>query len=902
MTKPAMKSAARVRISVIVPVYNVAPFLRDCLDSVLRQTTGDWECVCVDDGSTDESGAICDEYASADSRFHVIHQRNQGLSAARNAALDWLDRNSPAESVTFLDSDDWIAPNALEELLHGAALGDGVAAFPFQEVDEKAHPSGNLDAVRWQALSIDDLWTSKSIIGSTAWGKVFPKRLFSDIRFPVGKLHEDEWTTYRALFRVERAALADAPLYFYRQRTGSIVSRPWTLKRLDALDAVAEQMEFFHGCGKTILESRCRDKLARLCRESLASIAKSGSRRGSAKCRRLLRRCLRRRINRTLLPAHNPVYRDAYPLLSSLRLSFPAIDGEVSRIIHAFHEAGVWGGIKSIFFRPWKKKPPVPLNDAIPLQYVQLRNGSMELLGHVPETLPSGARLCLHGKREDRSVETDPAHELRFAGRVVSGRAFRIAITPDFPDGVFSARLSEKADDIPFVAGPRFPISRRYRFQRLRAPDGRELRIFRNGLLRIDRPCALRRSIRTLLFFAELFWKWTEQDWYAAFLRMAFAVWRRRNPGRIWLFSDKLTNPIDNAYATALALVSGPEFKKEKVSAWYVVDGKHSLRIRLVPGIRTVRYQSRMHRFLHLAAEANVTSEGGYNPFHPLDPYEDLLAWQLRVFTDHGIIHHDLSALYGRDFNGFNLVLSGAPRERADIASGLWGYADDEVALTGLPRWDARSSAPNGTVYFGFTWRNNLVDGVDNITYERSYGERFRQSDYLARLRALMSDVRLRDTAKTSGCRLVFLPHPLLRSVLSEFALPDWVETVPADKPYEEIYRDASMLVTDYSSVAMDMAYLGKPIVYYQFDRDEFYATQGYTPSFWSWEDDGFGPVTATLDETVDAIVSAIQAGFVRKPEYERRAKEFFIPRDKENGARACRAIFARIAKTGGIQ
>ena len=576
------------------------------------------------------------------------------------------------------------------------------------------------------------------------------------------------------------------------------------------------------------------------------------------------------------------------------------------RIIRTFRDHGVWAGAKSLLFRPWQSGPVGDFAGTIPLQYVQLHGGDMELLGFVPEAAPGEAGLILLVGSECRTIATGSVRQLRFAGDVVRGRPFRIRIGSDFPDGVVSAGLADGPDggfhDVPFSIGRCFPLSRRYRFQRLRAPNGRELRLTSGGRLRIDRPGAFRRDMRTALFFAELLWKWTEQDWNAAFIRMQFAVWRRRNPGRVWLFSDKLTNPIDNAYAIALALVSRPEFEKEKVSVWYLVDGKHSLRVRLAPGIRTVRYQSRMHRFLHLAAEANVTSEGGYTPFHPSDPYKDLLAWQLRVFTDHGIIHHDLSALYGRDFNGFNLVLSGAPRERADIASGLWGYEDDEVALTGLPRWDARSSAPNGTIYFGFTWRNNLVDGINKITYERSYGERFRQSDYLARIRGLMSDVRLHDTAKSSGYRLMFLPHPLLRSALSEFALPDWVETVPADKPYEEIYRDASMLVTDYSSVAMDMAYLGKPVVYWQFDRDEFYATQGYTPSFWSWEEDGFGPVTATLDETVNAIVSCIRSGFVREPEYERRAKAFFVPRDKENGARACRAVLARIAKAEGAR
>jgi len=572
----------------------------------------------------------------------------------------------------------------------------------------------------------------------------------------------------------------------------------------------------------------------------------------------------------------------------------------LGRIARAFREHGAWAGAKCIFFRPWRADSRGDSAESVPLQYAQLRGGNMEVLGFVPAELADAERLVLRVGPEDRTAATGSLRDLRFGGQVVRGTPFRFRIGTDFPDGVVSARLVGPDGgfrDVPFSIGPRFPLSLRYRFQRLRAPDGRELRLMPDGRLRIDRPGALRRAARTFLFFAELFWKRTEQDWNAAFLRMEFAVWRRRNPGRVWLFSDKLTNPIDNAYAVAAALASRPEFEREKVSAWYLVDGKHSLRVRLAPGIRTVRFQSRLHRFLHLAAEAVVSSEGGYNPFRPLAPFKDLLAWQIRVFTDHGVIHHDLSALYGRDFNGFNLVLSGASRERADIAGGLWGYDDDEVALTGLPRWDARENAPENKVYFGFTWRKNLVEDVDKTTKEREYGNVFRQSEFLRNLRSLLSDPRLRRAAEEAGCRLVFLPHPLQRSVLSEFQLPDWVEAVPEDKPYEEIYRDASMLVTDYSSVAMDMAYLGKPVVYWQFDREEFYATQGYTPSFWSWEEDGFGPVTATLDETVEAIVSCIRSGFAREPEYERRAKAFFVPRDKENGARACRAVFERIEK-----
>ena len=105
-------------ISVIVPVYNVEKYLNRCIDSILAQTFTDFELILVDDGSPDNCGKICDEYAAKDSRIHVIHKANGGLSDARNAGIDWAFANSNSEWVTFMDSDDWIPDNYLFELYH----------------------------------------------------------------------------------------------------------------------------------------------------------------------------------------------------------------------------------------------------------------------------------------------------------------------------------------------------------------------------------------------------------------------------------------------------------------------------------------------------------------------------------------------------------------------------------------------------------------------------------------------------------------------------------------------------------------------------------------------------------------------------------------------------------------
>ena len=100
-------------VSIVIPVFNVEHHLRQCLDSVLRQTLKEWECICVDDGSPDGSGAILDEYGGMDARFKIIHQRNQGVSAARNLGIELAS----APYLTFIDSDDWVEDNALESLL-----------------------------------------------------------------------------------------------------------------------------------------------------------------------------------------------------------------------------------------------------------------------------------------------------------------------------------------------------------------------------------------------------------------------------------------------------------------------------------------------------------------------------------------------------------------------------------------------------------------------------------------------------------------------------------------------------------------------------------------------------------------------------------------------------------------
>lgn len=232
-------------ISVIVPVYKVEPYLRRCVDSILGQTFTDFELILVDDGSPDNCPAICDEYARKDTRVHVIHQENGGLSAARNAGIDWAFANSDSQWLTFVDSDDWVHPEMLERLLN-AALDHHVAVSICGYAETKGEELEiNADQLTPQIWIPEDFFVERNVNATVAWGKLYQKDCFQGIRYPVGKQHEDEFTTYKILFQFKTIIAISAPLYAYFQNEASIMHSSWSPKRLVSIDAKYQQIHFF---------------------------------------------------------------------------------------------------------------------------------------------------------------------------------------------------------------------------------------------------------------------------------------------------------------------------------------------------------------------------------------------------------------------------------------------------------------------------------------------------------------------------------------------------------------------------------------------------------------------------------------------------------------------------------
>lgn len=233
------------RVGVIVPVYNVAEYLRPCVESLLAQTHSNLEIILIDDGSTDSSGEMCDRFAEQDARVRVIHRSNGGLSAARNTGID-------AASSPFLlcvDGDDVVSHDHVSRLVAAfddpgvdVAVADFIAVDPALDYPRDGKASSAATELLERETALTRLFHQRGVTNS-AWAKLYRAELFDGIRYPEGALYEDLPVTYRLFARARLVALTHAATYFYIQRPTSITAQKQIHRRMDAIRFASEAIK-----------------------------------------------------------------------------------------------------------------------------------------------------------------------------------------------------------------------------------------------------------------------------------------------------------------------------------------------------------------------------------------------------------------------------------------------------------------------------------------------------------------------------------------------------------------------------------------------------------------------------------------------------------------------------------
>lgn len=271
------------KISVIVPIYKVEKYLRKCINSILNQTYPYLEVILVNDGSPDGCGEICENYALQDDRVKVVHKENGGLSDARNNGL----LIATGEYISFIDSDDYIDQKFYEVLLNLILTNDAdIAQCDFLKVSEAESSMDKVSNCNDREIitlnnyeSLERLYNGNHERTVVVWNKLYKREVLEEIYFPVGKIHEDDFTTYKVLYNASKIVITSDKMYYYLQREDSIMgsqnNKEFNPKTLVFLETYYNQIIFYKDKGLVKLSDVVTERLEVFIRVSLNEISHS---------------------------------------------------------------------------------------------------------------------------------------------------------------------------------------------------------------------------------------------------------------------------------------------------------------------------------------------------------------------------------------------------------------------------------------------------------------------------------------------------------------------------------------------------------------------------------------------------------------------------------------------------
>lgn len=356
----------------------------------------------------------------------------------------------------------------------------------------------------------------------------------------------------------------------------------------------------------------------------------------------------------------------------------------------------------------------------------------------------------------------------------------------------------------------------------------------------------------------------------------------------IWIISERGTDARDNGYYFYRYLRE----RHPEQRAYYITDSKSPDYAKVAALGNAVQRGSLKHWLLYLGAEVKISSH--INGFIPCYHWSFLQFVSRRrkndknVFLQHGVTKDDLKGCY-RDCTNVNLFICGAKPEYDYILS-RYGYSESELKYTGFARFDSlHSFTTRRQVLIMPTWRSWLSAKRDGVTWKD-----VENSTYLKCWTSVLRSGRLQKMAKKYGVSFVFYPHYEVQPFLHLFGKSDkGIEIADfAHYDVQQLLKESMLLITDYSSVFFDFAYMKKPTLYYQFDEDD-YRSRHYEQGYFDYRRDGFGEVVTEEEELFDLLEQYLANGCSLKPEYRERIQGFFPMHDQNN----CERIYDEIKK-----
>lgn len=866
----------KFKISVIIPIYNVEKYLEETIKSVINQTIGfekNVQLILVNDGSQDNCEKICFKYKEKYPKNIIyISQENSGVSSARNNAKEY----ATGELVTFLDSDDKWSNGSFKYVYDFWKKHKAVKVLTCKMVffdDKKGNHPLNY---KYEKNKIVDIRNDYEYIQMSTCSAFFETETLKKYKYDSSiKYSEDTKLMNELLFDNYYMAVLSKPVYYYRRRKEQTSAIQGSTANIDWYMVTPNKVYRY-------LFDLSKEKFGRVIEYIQYLVAYEIG--------------WRLAVHNENLPKE---YIDEYievisKLIDEIDLKI-FLEQKKINIAKKLYVAYIKKNIdikKEI--KPNKNKMNCKIlnNDIrfILWDNVYVCNNKLYMFGKLDTIVYDKEKLnllvdCKKQKIQFYELKTN-ADVVSYKGDYISkyigmkcvidlDKVHQFGFKYDKNTYYMNTTFSNKCILNSALHGSYYAVKNK-------------MITYTKGIFKIRKNLFIYRFPREI---KNIFGMIKTKKLKQLVVRYMIKFTRPIASKNIWLISDRVNMANDNGEHFFKYLC---ENKFKKVNPYFVIakespDFERMKKIGKVVNINSLKY-----KWLFVHSKYIISSHAEdyiINIFGKSNKYvKDLFKFKY-IFLQHGITKDDLSPWLNPNNKPMDMFVTSAKVEYNSILT--YGYSKDVVKLTGFPRYDSlmKGNNPKKQILVQPTWRANLASKINKKTGERLYNPLFKETEFFKFYNDFINNPRLINYLKEKGYKLRLCPHPNLRVQIDDFDTNEILDIEKGVIDYQKEFKEAAMLVTDYSSVFFDVAYLKKPVVYAQFDLDNFYKGQVYNKGYFEYEKDGFGPVAKDIETTVDNIIKIIENGCIMDKKYKNRVDKFYYKFDDKNCERVYKEI-----------
>lgn len=898
------KDEHKFLFSVIMPIYNVEDYIEEAILSLVNQTIGfdKIQLIMINDGSPDNSEAICLKYKEM-YPDNIVYQKipNGGVSNARNTAFQYVD----AKYITFLDPDDKWELSSFENAYkffeeHYDEIDVLAARIQFFEENEDFH---SLDYKFKNGTRVADLenkeeWFS---VQSTAATTFIRSDALGDVRFDSRlKFGEDSTFINKIMLKKKKVGLICEALYLYRRRNvgDSAVNNQIFDKSFYINSLVYYHMELMKYCeemyGEVIpyVQSMIAyDLYWRIGHDYYLEVLDEQEQKEYLERVKML---LDRIDDYILL--NNPKHKTMFKKNEAFKIKYGK---ELFEFIDFDAESG------ALHYKDmWSLTLPSQKGKVCKIAALDVKDNNLFVDVFVAQwlfrcTKNGEVKFKLRFGDQEATPELVPYDPYNVMGKLNHPSYYYLCKCEFSLKGVKETEICFR----PYISygGNETSVSMTYsKFISTRSLFRPSYKVYDKYVVRSMRKAikiSVPKDLKAYVENAEKacvdYLKEIGRDDLAE-IRAGFPKFKKEQEkkGSVWLFSDRIDNAGDSGEVVFKYICNNtPHGVRPIFTIGRAASDEVKNRLEAIGEV--VYFEDTEFKYYFLLADKIVSSSAGeftINAFEDDRQYfVDMYHFDF-YFMNHGVNCGDCSGWLNHYNKNIKIFFNTGVNERQAIIDGRYNMTADQCVITGLPRFDALYDDKKKQLLVLPSWRRSIKGAYDDKT-SSVYYDGFVNTDYYKFYNGLINDERLLAKMREKGYTGLFCLHPIFRKQAVDFKKNDVFAINEGFINYNKVFAESSVMVTDYSTIAFDFAYLKKPIVYTQFDKEEFYENQTYDKGFFEYERDGFGPVCYDLDSAVEALIKIIDKDC--ENDYIDRVTNFFVNIDKNNSKRVIDAVLA---------